>query len=636
MQRRLKIYVIDDAMELCQDLRGWLGQTDHEVTCSPAGRILMHTLLEYQPNLIVLGLTRYAGEGMAIYRRLSNHRQLRLVPMIVVSDDASLEYEMLDAFDFQVRPFDRGRLRVCLERLSGSHKYLSDISFAEPELAALKGFLLEHSGLHFSQHNHRILERGLMRRIQALRMKSLPAYFRYLTETSDNYDEINKLLGLLTVGETSFFRYRSHREAFLHYVIPRLMQQNKSHAKLRIWSAGCSTGEEPYSLAILLLENFPELVGWDVQILATDINKRSLRQAREGVYGERSLRMMEDSLRQRYFEKVDNHFLLSTQVKRMVRFDYLNLQTDNFPSSDHAIGTIDLLLCRNVLIYFKLETIRQIVAKFSQALRPQGYLFMGHAETMQNVSDRFQRHHQNSAFFYQLKEAAAKKKSVTAKVLPESPRPVETIAPVSTRTRDKMSATTGAKASLAPVVAKKKNSEQAKKILWRDPEQLYRDALTAFDHERFAESSKLFEQLLEEQPTNQKALVGKGLLLANQGKYSDARICCARALKEDDLLPEAYLLRGLILDMEDFLKRALVEYQKVLWLDPAFVMAHYLTAKIHNRLSDTEKRQRSLRNTVRTLERTADQSIIPFSGGLSRGVLLEIVRSELAEIPGTL
>ncbi|MCK4509660.1 MAG: tetratricopeptide repeat protein [Desulfuromonadales bacterium] len=641
MSRRLKVYVIDDAMELCQDLRGWLDQTDHEVTCSPAGRIMMHTLLEYQPNLIVLGMTRYAGEGMAIYRRLNNHRQLRLVPMIVVSDDASLEYEMLDAFDFQVRPFDRGRLQVCLERLSGSHKYLSEVSFAEFELTALKNFLREHSGLHFNQHNHRILKRGLMRRIQALRMESLPVYFRYLTATSDNYDEMNKLLGLLTVGETSFFRYRSHREALLHYVIPSLIQQNKSQAKLRIWSAGCSTGEEPYSLAILLLENFPELLEWDVQILATDINKRSLRQAREGLYGERSLRMMEDSLRQRYFEKVDNLFLISAQVKRMVRFDYLNLQTDNFPAQNNATKDVDLLSCRNVLIYFELETIRQIVAKFSQALRPQGYLFMGHSETMQNVSAQFQRHHQNSAFFYQRKAGSVGKKSVTARALPESSRSPEAVAPpsaraqnkVSTRTRDKLPVKTGGKAPLAAVVPKKQNLDQVKKVLRRDPDQLYRDALTAFDHEKFTEAGKLFEELLEKQPTNPKALIGKGLLLANQGKYSDARICCARALKEDDLLAEAYLLRGLILDMEGFLVRALVEYQKVLWLEPLFVMAHYLAAKIHDRLSDSEKRKRSLRNTVRALEQAADQSIIPFSGGLSRSVFLEIARNEMTELP---
>ena len=126
-------------------------------------------------------------------------------------------------------------------------------------------------------------------------------------------------------------------------------------------------------------------------------------------------------------------------------------------------------------------------------------------------------------------------------------------------------------------------------------------------------------------------MVGKGLLLANQGQYADARLHCARAIKEDDLLPEAYLLRGLILDMEGFLERALVEYQKVLWLEPAFVMAHYLSAKAYDRLADKDKKRRSLRNTLRVLEQTTGQTLIPFSGGLSRGVFLEIVRRELAE-----
>jgi len=375
-------------------------------------------------------------------------------------------------------------------------------------------------------------------------------------------------------------------------------------------------------VAILLLEHFPELAGWDVQILATDINKRSLRLAREGLYGERSLRMMEESLRERYFEKVDNYFLISTQVKRMVRFDFFNLQTDNFPAGSSTAGDIDLLFCRNVLIYFEIGTIRQIVEKFSQSLSPQGYLFMGHAETMQNVSDRFQRHHQNNAFFYQKKEIATK--SASDKVLAKKTQ--------LTGKAGLPSAKVGSKLAPAVVTPSQDVPEQVKKTVRRDPDQLYRDASAAFDHERFADSAKLFEQLLEQQPTNPKALVGKGLLLANQGKYADARICCARAIRENDLLPEAYLLRGLILDMEGLLERALVEYQKVLWLAPAFIMAHYLSAKVHDHLADTEKKLRSLRNTARALEQASDQSTVPFSGGLSRGVFLEIVRREMSEV----
>ena len=632
MPRSLKIYVIDDSMELCQDLKGWLTQAGHQVTCAPASKMLIHSLVEYQPHLVILGMTRYAGEGLDVFRKLGNHRQLRQVPTIVVSDDASLEYEMLDAFDFQVRPFDRERLLVCLERLVGSRRSLSEISFNEPELSAVKEFLLEHSGLHFNQHNHRILERGLLRRIQALRLESLPAYFKYLSASSVNYDEVNKLLGLLTIGETSFFRYQSHREALVHFVLPRLVKQNRHRIKLRLWSAGCSTGEEPYSLAILLLEHFPEVVGWDIQILGTDINKRALRQAREGLYGERSLRMMEQSLRERYFRRVGSYFLLDEKVRRMVHFDYLNLQADLFPAESNATNGIDLLTCRNVLIYFQLETIRRIVEKFSQALNQDGFLFMGHAETMQNVSDRFQRYHQHNAFFYQPKENQEVKsrteKSGAMGILPAAAShvtaPVKPTRPIMTKPAiDNILPDERPDCRALPAV---------KDDIRHDPEQLYRDAMDAFEHEKFAEAGRLFDQLLEQHPAHPQALIGKGLLLANQGAYSDARICCARAIKENDLLPEAYLLRGLILDMEGFSVRALVEYQKVLWLKPDFVMAHYLTAKIHGRLNESEKQQRSLRNTARALEQAGSQTTIPFSGGLSRSAFLDVVRRELTDI----
>jgi len=624
MPRNLKIYLIDDSMELCQDLQSWLSLAGHEVVCSTSQKTLVHSLLEYQPHLIVLGLARYVSEGMELFRRISNHRQLHQIPTIIVSDDASLEYEMLDAFDFQVRPVDRERLLVCLKHLSRSRGSMPKSSFTESELKIVKDFLLEHSGLHFNQHNQRILVRGLLRRIQALRMESLPAYYSYLTAVSGNYDEVNKLLGLLTIGETSFFRYRAHREALVHTVMPRLVKQNLHHGKLRMWSAGCSTGEEPYSLAILLCEYFPEVCDWDIQILGTDINKRALRQAREGLYGERSLRMMEPTLRERYFRKVGSHFLLDEQVRRMVHFDYLNLQVNLFPAEDNAAREIDLLSCRNVLIYFELDTIRRIVEKFSRVLKTDGYLFLGHAETMQSVSSRFQRHHQNNAFFYQLKVLPAAQR---AAVPGSSNEPCLIPTTLSASKKPAGSKTEAPPAASSGTLPDRLTAE----TIPRDPDQLYREAVKAFEHERFAEAYKLFERLLEQQPCHPQALVGKGLLLANQGRYSDARICCARAIRADDLLPEAYLLRGLILDMEGFLARALVEYQKVLWLKPDFVMAHYLAAKVHGRLNDSEKKQRSLRNTIRALEQADNQSTIPFSGGLSRGAFLEIAHGELAD-----
>jgi len=241
---------------------------------------------------------------------------------------------------------------------------------------------------------------------------------------------------------------------------------------------------------------------------------------------------------------------------------------------------------------------------------------------MQNISDRFRRHHENNAFFYQRKDptdlkGTVAKSSARAKPLGEP----ALVAPVKVKPSPLQVGTK----------AEQRQSGEKAGALACDPEALYLKALSAFDREKFSEATRLFEQLLEIEPTHPKGLVGKGLLLANQGKYDDARLYCARAIKEDDLLPEAYLLRGLILDMEGFLERALVEYQKVLWLEPAFVMAHYLSSKAHDGLAEKEKKRRSLRNTLRILEQGADQATIPFSGGLSRGVFLEVVRKELAE-----
>jgi chemotaxis protein methyltransferase CheR len=162
--------------------------------------------------------------------------------------------------------------------------------------------------------------------------------------------------------------------------------------------------------------------------------------------------------------------------------------------------------------------------------------------------------------------------------------------------------------------------------------QLYEQALVAFDREDFAVAEGLFDRVLESDPGHALALVGKGLLCANQGRYDEARQWCARAIRHDDLCPAAYLLRGLILDMEEQLERALVEYQKVLWLDRDAVMAYYLSAKVHGRLGQSEQQGRALRNALRSLEKQLDLEVVPFSGGLSRPVFLDFCRNELTTL----
>lgn len=626
MAASFPIHIIDDGMELCLELCRWLEQAGHTVIRESPVRLTLAGLAAEPPALLVVAVPDGNSDGLAFYQRLAAHRQLRHVPVIAVSNDPDLEYELLDAYDFQARPFDRRRLLTAVERLiqaagKGRPPLLAHLD--SEQLDPFRDLLLQRSGLHFSASNQRLLERGLLHRMQALQMTSPGKYRDYLARSADNQDELNKLLGLLTVGETCFFRYRTHREAMARSVLPALLEQGAATRRLRIWSAGCSTGEEPYSLAMILLEHCPQLLDWDVQILATDINKRALRQAREGIYRSRALRQTDERLLERYFRKVGDHFVLDQRVRSLVRFSYLNLQADPYPHAENGTRDLDLIFCRNVLIYFQAETIRQIIGRFSNCLRPQGYLFLGHAETLQGISDRFQRLHQHGAFFYQRK---LQEKGHTALPLPKVPMP-----PLPAAVPAKGPEVPSAKA-VSPVPEVEKASSSPAPLPRPDRDRVFAAAMAAFDRENFTAAEKLTDQLLADYPEDAPALVGKGLILANQGRYDEARQWCARAIRYDDLYPAAYLLRGLILDMEGQLERALVEYQKVLWLDREFVMAYYFSAKINSRLGQVDQQLRALRNAIRLLEKQTGGGVIPFSGGVSRPVMLEICRKELSAI----
>jgi chemotaxis protein methyltransferase CheR len=624
------ICIIDDGMDLCRELRGWFEQAGHAVACPSPNRLTLAHLAGEPPALMVVGINNGNSASLSFYQRLVSHRRLRQVPIIAVSNDPDLEYELLDAYDFHAPPLDRKRLLATVGRLieaagKGQPPLLAHLS--TEQLAPYCQLLHERSGLHFSTGNRRLLERGVLHRMQALQMAVPEKYLAYLARTGDNHDELNKLLGLLTIGETCFFRYQAHRDVLIREVLPELLAHRAATRQLRIWSAGCSTGEEPYSLAMVLLEHFPQLHDWNVQILATDINKRALRQAREGVYRARALRQTDETFRKRYFHQAGEQFVLDKQVRNMVRFSYLNLLADPFPQADSGTADLDLILCRNVLIYFQPETIRQVIDRFSHSLRPGGYLFLGHAETLQGIASLFQRLHQHGAFFYQRKHEEQSRPAPRSMPVPAAPpAPVPSPPPAPVVMSGIVSPATAA--PLSPSLKK------APPVRLTD-EHLFAQAMAAFDREEFTVADRLFDLLLKDHPDHPRALVGKGLLSANRGDYQDARQWCARAIRHDDLCPAAYLLRGLILDLEEQLERALVEYQKVLWLDRDYVMAHYLSAKVYGRLGRTEPQVRALHNAIRTLEKQSYNGIIPFSGGVSRPVLLEICRKELATLQRT-
>jgi len=611
---RFLVLVIDDDHELCRALTGPLMEAGCQVECLRTAEGRYHAVRQIAPDLVVIDISFPETAGLETLRQLETHRATRKIPVIVTSRQAELEYELLDAYDFLPKPLELRRLLENVAMLRGSRQegWLGYGPMGEAELGLFQDYLVMHSGLHFDQRNVKILERGLQRRMRAIGAKDYRDYHRYLDKYGDSRQEMKKLLGLLTVGETYFFRYLAHFEALVQQVIPERIARNRERRSLRIWTAGCSTGEEPYTLAMVLCEHFPQLADWDVQILATDINKRALRRAREGVYGPRALRVTDPHYRDKYFQRVGSSYVVDARIRDMVRLAYLNLQTGHFPATGNGTAGVDILFCRNVMIYFRLATTRRIVEKFAECLSPGGYLFLGHAETLINISERFHRLQQAGGFYYRLRaegEAPSPAPPPSVPVKP-APPPVPAAAP--------------------PVLPPPPRTSKPAPAPAAEPDlgELFLRAEQEFNRENFRTASQGYDTILRQSPNHVGALVGKGFILANEGRYEEALEVCEKALAIDDLRPEVYFLRGIIYELQNDLAGATGEYRKALLIDMEFVMPHYNLSKVYWRQERTRDARRELKNTVRFLEQAADEAIIPYSGGLSRAVFMEICRED--------
>jgi len=246
-----------------------------------------------------------------------------------------------------------------------------------------RALIASRLGLDFSEHRQADLERGLVRALRAASLSAPEAYLAWLATLPEESLEWRRLAGHLTVGETYFFRDRASFEALEQHVLPALIAARRAEGllRLRIWSAGCATGEEPYSLVILLDRLLSAWADWALTILATDINPEALETARRGRYREWAFRETPAWVRDRYFQRRGGEtFELDPRIRRMVTFAPLNLAEDGYPNVVTNTSAMDLILCRNVLMYFTREAQRVTVARLHRALLPGGWLVVSPAE----------------------------------------------------------------------------------------------------------------------------------------------------------------------------------------------------------------------------------------------------------------
>ncbi|AJE02015.1 CheR family methyltransferase [Geobacter pickeringii] len=584
------------------------------------------------PDLLILDLPDATATAEPFIARLQRGRESRAVPVIVVTKGAVAENELLSAFDVLPRPPDPEKLREDLAILRRRRvPYTTAPRPLDGEAHQLfADFLEAETGLHFDQRNLKLLERGLRSRMAALKLGSFTEYFDYLLRYAGARGELSRLLTFLTVGETSFFRYPYHFDALRRFIIPEIAQRRgEGRKRLRIWSAGCSTGEEPYSLAITVIDTLPDWREWDIAIVATDLNGASVRRAQEGIYGDRTLRGAAPECRQRHFTKSGTGWQVGEEARRLVEFGILNLQGGRFPSSGDEEPGFDVIFCRNVMIYFDLATMERLVAKFAEALAPGGYLFLGHSESLLQLSSRFERLSHGSGFYYRRREGHGT-------VVPREMAPAPVTPGPFAVTRER-----GARPALRPPLPSPlRPAEEAgtpaplrpprATPAEEPPRDLFREARILFDAEEYGGAAALLGELLLREPHHTGALLMRGTIRANGGRFGEALADCDAALAVDDLLAEAYLVRGLIREAAGEVEEAADDYRRALLLDMDAVMPHYALGRLLERLGRPQDGRRELRNALRTLERLPAGEMVPFSGGMPRETLMELLRGELA------
>lgn len=429
--------------------------------------------------------------------------------------------------------------------------------------------LAARAGLQVRAQDRNVVEKTLRERAQSHQMNAAQ-YLDFLRSDASS-GEWNALFVELTNGESYFFRDAGQFALLREQILPELIARNAASRTLKLWSAGCSSGEEAYSLAICLDALLPFQSNWNVEILATDLSENALKKARAAIYGAWAFRNAPDDLRDRYFQKRDGNWVLDERLRRRVTFRQSNLRDETLP----AAGEFDLILCRNVFIYFRREAVAQVARKLCDALRVGGYLLTGHAElhdlVLPDLETRnfapsvvFQR--TSSTRFASQTRGASPTEAVSNDIVPISPK-----APVATTSRNEKT-----EDALETV--------RRARDLWRAGQ--LQNALILL--QPFVQSPSR-----DASARNVAAQFGALCLLAqhaaNNARHDEALAFCARASALDALSPLPYHVQARVEEERGHHERAREMLKKALYLAPRSVVAATELSALYAREGDTSR-----------------------------------------------
>lgn len=454
---------------------------------------------------------------------------------------------------------------------------------ARADWSRLSELIADAMALHFPRERWSELQHRVTRAAADFGFADVAACVDWLVSAPLSKPQIEVLARHLTVGETYFFRENKTLEVFARTLLPDLVRARRQQGRrLRLWSAACCSGEEAYSLAILLRENLPEIAAWDVTILATDINAGFLAEAAVASYSARACRHVPDELKERYFTRTaDGGYAVVPSIRKMVTFARMNLATDDYPSRATGTEAMDFIFCRNVLIYFTPAHIRRVAAGFHRSLVDGGWLAVSPSEASAASFPQFAVANFPGVILFQKRTDPFKVRPGS----PPSPRGMEW-----TQT--------------ATVVAPPRPPPQTLPAPAPAPETM---AAPIAPHAG-----------------------AQARTLANQGRPAEALPWCDRWIAADKLDSSAHYLRAVILLELADRPQARRSFQRAIYLQPDLVLAHYALGTLARGLGEREQAIRHFANARHLLARLRPADLLPESDGLTAGRLAETMTAAAA------
>ncbi len=508
-------------------------------------------------------------------------------------------------------------------------------AISEASLSRLSRLVVSHTGLHFPKEKWHDLRRALEKAAPTLGFDTAEACAEWLLAQPAHEQRIETLITYLTVGETHFFRDGKLFQALEEKFLPELIHSRRTNGRvLRIWSAGCATGEEPYSIAIVLSRLLAHVSNGPANILATDLNREFLRKAAEGVYSDWSFRSVPEGVKEAYFSIHGDEARLLPDIKKMVQFSHHNLARDPYPLGWGETEPMDLIFCRNVIMYFTLERQEQIINKLCECLAEGGLLVVSPAEASSVTNPHLVPVNHPGVVMFRKNSCAQAPKvfqpifsfpdaEFTSDPFPgqfryswleEQPPSVEPIPlPIFDLVDDKPQPVTDA-------------FDSADVELELNP---YVQGLTLYEEGRYAEA---IQQLLLEVQTNAFQQSGTAIALlsrayANQGRLDEALAWSEKAVSSDKLNADYHYLHATILQEMGKDQEAVASLNRAVFLNPNLVAAHFALGNLLLRMGNRKQSDRHFKIALTILGNYGDDDAVPSTEGMNARRLTEIILS---------